>query len=42
MRILTKLVVGKMKERETELTGAGDQRDIESEGEGGSKVILSI
>lgn len=31
-----------MKERETELTGAGDQWDVDREGEGGSKVILSI
>lgn len=42
MRILTKLVTAKMKERETELTGACDQWDLESEGEGGSNVILSI
>lgn len=42
MRILTKLVIVKMKERQTESTEAVDQWDAENEGEGESKLTLSI
>ena len=42
MRILTKLVIVQMTEKETESTEAGDQWDVESEREEESKLTLSI